>query len=174
MANWSHLKKYKLTKDSRAVYPVASAEVNGYIPELDVATAIPESSSNEGYRNASLAEFNRMRKKKASDTTGADLDKDLAKQRKLFARHVIKGWRMKDADGNDVEFNEENCLDFLKSLDDEIFRDLMAFCRTANNFYEEDDEDDDFVQDNLPSKDDAEDLVKNSQKDTSSKSDTTT
>ena len=173
MAKYSHNTKNKLTKDSRAEYPIVSSEVNGVYPTLIVKPAIAQSPSNFGYRNASLKDFNAKRGKKPTDTTGEDIDKGMARQIELFSMHVVEGWRdLLDEDGNPVEFSQAECKEFLESLDESIFEDLQQFCGTANNFWGSDVKPLSKSKVETPEPEEAEETAKNSQKDTSSTSDT--
>ena len=58
--------------------------------------------------------------------------------RVLFAKYVVKGWkRIIDSEGNEVEFNEKNCFDFLTCLPDWIFDQVRNFAATPDNFIDD-------------------------------------
>jgi hypothetical protein len=58
--------------------------------------------------------------------------------RELYAKYIVKGWsNVTDKSGKPVEFNETECLDFLKALPGHVFDGLREFCGNLMNFSEE-------------------------------------
>jgi len=131
-ADFSHLEKYE---------PSAAKVVDCPLDDLrgDVKLRVKHAGKgNKPYKNA-LDKMNtktgaiRRLMQGKEDERLANLALD--DFRVLFARHVVDGWSgVIDTAGNAVEFNDENCLAFLRKLPDWIFRKVLNFCFDQSNF----------------------------------------
>ena len=55
--------------------------------------------------------------------------------RKLFSDHVVVGWSgIVNSEGDEVEFNKEDCFDFLKALPLWLMDEIRNFAQEPENF----------------------------------------
>lgn len=104
-------------------------------PTLVVAAA---AQSNRDYFNAALAAA-RERANAGRKVTVSSVADDRATRAKLYAQHVVKGWRgVKDAAGAEVAFSVEACEEFLAELATpelaHLFNEFVAFIEEERNF----------------------------------------
>lgn len=65
----------------------------------------------------------------------ANLDETMDETFRQFAEYVIVGWEeVYDADGNEVDFNSEVCLEFLHALPVDYFLEVARFAADSKNF----------------------------------------
>ena len=132
---FGHLKKLEV-KGQTAEYPMV--ELKG-CPRLIVK---PATEANKEYFNEVLRRSAKSIRKAARgdiEVTAEVMDKNRADDRKLFPKFVIVGWiDIKDDQGNDVEFSQDNCQQFVDALPDWIFDGIGVFCRKNSNFVEVD------------------------------------
>lgn len=144
---FEHLKALEV-KGKTASFPLSMLQG---CPKLIVR---PATESNKPYFNEVLRRSAKTLRKAANGDISVDtdtLDKNRQDDRRLFPKHVIVGWEgIKDSQGKEVPFSQENCVEFLQALPDWIFDDIGIFCRKNSNFVDEPVE-----------IDDAEDLAKN-------------
>lgn len=103
---------------------------------------IIELSSTRTFRDLATGDITEDKEK-----AGRDKDKQ------LYAKHVVKGWRnIQDTDGNDVPFSYENVLELLNVIDLQVSKGVFTQLRMVASRYE-----------NFLSKDalDTEEMVKN-------------
>ena len=140
MVDFSHLDKLKVTPDRTAEYTLYQIEAgaDGH-PVLILA---PATDANKPFQNAALKKsttknFRRMR---GGSLTPEMLEEDREDDRKLYPRHVVKGWRnVTDAKGKDVSFTSDNVLAFLRALPNWVFDDVRMFAGNPSNFLQDDD-----------------------------------
>ena len=117
-------------------------EIEG-IPQL---TCLPATNINKPFLNAVLKQSKEaarkaraLRKVKGKKQDEAATDAAIARARKedveLFVSFIVQGWEdVFNVEGEPVEFNEENCRDFLNAIPPEMFNDLRVFCLDIRNF----------------------------------------
>lgn len=101
----------------------------------------PATESNKPYFNEVLRRSVKTLRKAASGDISVStetLEKNREDDRRLFPKYVIVDWKdIKDSQGKDVPFTQENCAEFLQALPDWIFDDIGIFCRKNSNFVDE-------------------------------------
>lgn len=130
--DFSHLRAYE---------PTSAKVIDCPVDDLvgDVMLRVKHAGkSNKPYKNdldrmnTKTGAIRRVMQGKETDATTRIA---LAEFRRLFAKHVIVGWRgVLNAAGQAVEFNEENCHAWLEALPDWIFQKVMQFCSEHANF----------------------------------------
>lgn len=104
-----------------------------------VLLVTPATESNPKYFNEyfkkNKARLTRMRRR---GIDFAQIKEDRETDRQLYPGNVIKGWRgVLDADGNEVQYTDEVCLEFLAALPDWIFDEIRAFAGNPASFVDE-------------------------------------
>ena len=90
--------------------------------------------ANKPYFNEVLRRAQHQQKRKA-ELNVALLADNRDRDRDLFPKFVVVGWKdVVDASGTPVSFSKEDCLGWLKVLDDDEFDGLREFCRERTNF----------------------------------------
>lgn len=127
--DFTHLKNLDV-KNKTAEYPIF--QIAGE-PTLIMK---PATEANKPYFNAVLKRSRRnLRAMRAGAVNQAMIAENREQDRELFPRHVVDGWRnVTDAKGKEVEFNRENCRDFLDALPDWIFDEIRNFAGDSANF----------------------------------------
>lgn len=105
--------------------------IQGLSPVLMVVST--DESANKPYRNAMQQHF-----------IGSNLSKKSVNQQNIeltnfdrtaYPQYVIKGWKnIVDAEGNEVPFSVNDCLDFIEMLPKYEFNGLRSFCLDPSNF----------------------------------------
>lgn len=133
MSEFDHLRKLDITNEATAEYALTRISVNGKSPKLILA---PATEANKRYHAAVLKRAPKAAKMMKDGAFNIDtLDEYRQEDRDLFAKHVIKGWiDMLSLEGNEINFSEAACQDFLKALPDWIFDDIREFAGNATNF----------------------------------------
>jgi len=149
MTDFGHLNSYDISQESTAEFTLHMIEQD---PE-PVLIVAPANRSNRPYFNALLNRSKKYARALAAGNITAKLADDVRDVHKeLFPKFVLRGWKhVKDAQGNDVEFTEAHCEQFLQALPDWIFGELRDFCEQPLNFVEGPLADPDEVSENLPS-----------------------
>ncbi len=108
------------------------------IPGEPILKISPASEGNKPYFNAVLkGSMSRIKQIKGRKINTKMIESNRNEDRVLFAKHVIKGWEgIKDSKGKLAEFNQDNCLSFLKALPDFIFDKVRNFAADPVNFCE--------------------------------------
>jgi len=76
-----------------------------------------------------------MRSRRGQTPTEAQLLEVRRQDVAIFVEFIVKGWsNVMDKDGKQVEFNAEECSDFLLAIPADLFDDLRAFCLDISNF----------------------------------------
>ena len=137
MSDFSHLDKLQVRKENTAEYEMFEIET---APNLIVRCT----SDNQEYQTGIRAkrqeiqrQINKSKGKKRARTRAGDRIFELLRgpDRETYPGTVVIGWTTnKDAEGNEVEYSDEACEDFLKALPDWLFDGLRVFCIDANNF----------------------------------------
>ena len=131
MGQFDHITKQ--TKASETVR-FEMPEIDG-TPWLEVAQA---TEANTSFLNAALRFRNVQRRGFRPGTVGSgQVDRARRTDLVLFSKHVVKGWgNITDKAGVPVEFNEQNCREFLEAIPSWLFNDLRQFCINPINFIE--------------------------------------
>lgn len=94
----------------------------------------PATEDNSDFTRAVLKQTRAQILLNSGPAEEVDLDADRRRDRQLYPKHVVVGWRdVVDRSGAPVEFSEENCAAFLKALPRDIFdrvRNRVSRCQT--------------------------------------------
>ena len=132
MTKFSHLSKYEVQADRTIEYVIDDIEGE---PILILS---PATSENKPYYNKVLKKTAKNPMKAMKRINIGMVRENRDQDRVLFAKYVVKGWkRIIDSEGNEVEFNEKNCFDFLTCLPDWIFDQVRNFAATPDNFIDD-------------------------------------
>lgn len=129
---------------SRAVPANGTADFVLYrIEGQPVLTVKPATEDNPSYMRAMLkGSREQMRRLKAGDLSPEMLEENRQKDRVLFPRYVVVGWKgILDAKGKAVAFSAEACAEFIQALPRDMFNELRDFCSMPDNFRPDDDRD---------------------------------
>ena len=146
MSKFEHLKSLVVTGDD--VSDFTFYEIEG-APVLECA---PATSVNKPFFNAVMrmgkAAARKMRGRKNQIPTAAQLSEVRRQDITLFVEFIVKGWRnVVDKEGNPVEFNAQECQEFLFAIPEDMFDELRAFCLDISNFRDQDEMDPDEQED---------------------------
>lgn len=137
--DFSQLDAYQVRADKTRVYtlPISTKKGAPFV-ELDVVSA--HEPANPGYRDERSRGV-RKGIRKASQLTGPDgarwLKALLDEDRKLYPKHVIKGWRhVYNAGGTEIPFSAGACEALLGRVPDDMFEGLRDFCGDPDNHRE--------------------------------------
>lgn len=135
MADFSHLEALEVSTDKTAEYTLHQISVNGLSPTLIVA---PATEVNKPYFNALLKRASKIgRAVRAGNMTTAMIQEKRDKDKELYPKHVVKGWRdVVDRKGKVVKFSVEEVTSFLEQLPDWLFDEVSQFCDNPANFVE--------------------------------------
>lgn len=131
MANFEHLKELAVEHDSTTFY--LFSRIMG-LPRLEVRPAhrINPLFLNEMIRGSKEA-ARRLSSEEMPDQK--ELDKVRLRDADIFARCIVVGWEnVIDSEGNEVEFTEDHCREFLMAIPVDMFDDLRVFCMLIDNF----------------------------------------
>lgn len=129
---FSHLSKYEVKADRRIEYVIDDIEGE---PILILA---PATSENKPYYNKVLRKTAKNPLKALKRMNLGTVRENRDQDRILFAEDVVKGWkRVVDGEGNDVEFDKENCFEYLTALPDWIFDQVRNYAASPDNFIED-------------------------------------
>lgn len=130
MADFSHLKK--LEQDGSTERKYTFDQIEG-APSL---WSRPATNANKAFQNETLrranarAGLNRRAKRVTAEVLAQSRDED----REVLSKCCVTRWDVTDANGEPVEFTEENCLEFFRALPDWLFDDFRAWATDAGNF----------------------------------------
>ena len=124
-------------KESTARYTFYELEGE---PFLDVVLA---DSSNTGYINALLRRNRSRAAMRNRRVTKSTIERQRDEDRKLFARHVVKGWGkvLDDETGKPIELTVEECEEFLFAIPYWAFDTMRDFASDPQSFLEDAEED---------------------------------
>jgi len=133
LTNFSHFQELAVKADNTAELTLHQVDIEGVSPTLIVG---PATEANKPYFNALLKRSGRNARQVSSGKINAGMIEDNRDEdRQLYPKYVVKGWKdMTGADGNAVEFNTENCIDFLNSIPAWLFDDIRNFCGNPQSF----------------------------------------
>lgn len=139
-----------MTDSTHNPFDFSGLEVRGKTAQFDLPWLAgeafllvkPANDTNKGYQNGVLRLTGKRRRLNTSGKiSSADADRDRADDLKLYPKHVVFGWGgIVDREGNEVEFSEEACAQFLAALPSWIFDKVRVFCMRSENFVDEDEE----------------------------------
>lgn len=134
MPDFSQIKKLDITADKTAVFIFYNIVGE---PELTVR---PATEVNKQFFNALLRRARKNNKAVQAGAINAGMiSANRDEDRDLYSQFVISGWKkVVDADDKEVEFTQQNCLDFLKALPDFEFDDLRQFASNPITFNTQD------------------------------------
>jgi hypothetical protein len=148
VADFSNLKKLDVDESTEAEYTFDDIVLGKAKDGTDICPSIwfrPMTDSNAAYLNERVRvaveraeqtnkETKAQRRKRVLSSDQLEEDREL--DRILMARTCAIRWGtpMKDVDGNEPEFNEQNCYDFLKALPNYMFDPLRGFVTNIYNF----------------------------------------
>ena len=129
MPDFSH---FAAAQPSETLAEYAFSQLEG-CPRVWVAFA---GETNKAYLNDTLK---RMRGKSNAMLAARLMSPDQLREvreedRQIYSRHVVKRWDVRDASGEAVELNPQNCLEFLQALPNWVFDELRAFAGNPVNF----------------------------------------
>lgn len=132
MSKFNHLSKYEVQADREIEYVIDDIEGE---PVLILS---PATSENKPYYNKVLRKTAKNPMKAIKKMNVGMVRENRDQDRILFSKYVVKGWkRVVDSDGNEVEFSEENCYDYLSHLPDWIFDQVRNFAASPDNFIDD-------------------------------------
>ena len=153
--NFGYLKQIDVKEDTTAEFPIVDLTNEEYEPRLVVVCSRTCKPLLE--QSAKQATKNRGRRKTSNQNI--NFDKLRREDREIFIEHIIKDWKeVYDGQGNPVTFSKAACTNFINALPDYIFDELRGFCLNPANFAGD-----------IELEEVKQDLVKNSQVDSSSK-----
>lgn len=132
MVNFSNVAKQQVTSENTAKYSYLDIE------GMEGATLIvsPSTRSNKPYQAQIVKIMAPQQRRVASGRVNSEFINNFRETQKgLYAKFVVKGWeKILDVGGNVVPFNQDNCHDFLKALNNQSFDLLVEFCENEANF----------------------------------------
>lgn len=134
MADFKHLKDLAVDDTSTAKFRFT--KIMG-VPTLTVR---PAHRVNKDFLNEMLAAPKKIARAAANRKSGdEDLAEHLSAVREgdveVFARCIVVDWvNVFDSSDEQVEFSEENCMQFLRAVPEDMFDDLRSFCLNIDNF----------------------------------------
>jgi len=146
MADFTHLQSLRVADDATASFTFFQI---GGEPTLQVRHA---GQSNRDFFNAALkmnkAAARGARKQRGGVPTPEDIEKARQQDIRIFARYIVTDWQnVLDSEGNQVEFSEEVCVQFLQAIPSDMFTELRVFCLDITNFREEEMMDEEELED---------------------------
>lgn len=137
MADYSHLKKMEVQKD-------ATVEFEFYELDTSPVLLVKCTVGNDEYQKRIRAEREplerKLKKKTKSGRKRQNLNTDLMKllrepDRRHYPGSVVVGWSTnKDANGDEVEYSDDECEQFLAALPDYLFDRLRYFVIEPKHF----------------------------------------
>lgn len=131
MVNFSHLEKLAVDNESTAPYPFPR------IMGVPVLTVRPAHRINRDFLNVMLAASKDVSRQAQKALNGEDMQLDKVREQdvEIFADCIVVDWEnVQDADGNEVPFSKEACVEFLSKIPEDMFDNLRIFCLNIENF----------------------------------------
>jgi len=137
MSKYAHVKALSVSEGDTADF--VFYEIEGH-PSL---TCLPATSINRSFFNAVLKRRKELARKLRGRKNEVPTEAEMAAVRKqdaeLFVQYIVTGWSdVIDVDGNEVEFSQEECQEFLMAIPQDMFEDLRNFCLDISNFRQQD------------------------------------
>jgi len=117
-------------------YALSSGTVAYRIPYIDEKIFLylmPATQANKAFFNAQILTFKQDGSRKKVVNSGV-LDETRDSDRRIYAKHVVKGWDGVEDENGIALFTPEACLDFLNQLPDWLFDELRTFATEPSNF----------------------------------------
>lgn len=140
MSKFGHLKT-GVTKDTTrqyTMYGIQLGETGDGEPINPVLIVRPAWDINTDYANARIkVSAGRSKQMQKKGVSAGDIRRIRKEDMPLYAEHVVAGWvedTMIDEDGNTVAFTKDDVLDFLRSIPEQEFDDLRAWCNDYANW----------------------------------------
>lgn len=132
MADFSYLKTLDVVERT-AEFTLHQIAINGVSPTLVLASA---TEANKPYFNALLKRAGKSaRQVRAGAVSASLIEENREEDKALYPKHVIKGWTgVTDANGADVTFSSDDCIDFIAQLPNWLFDDIRNFAGNPANF----------------------------------------
>lgn len=136
--DFGYLKQKQVSREGTAEMTLyAAAYDDGTFPVLE--------GKHAGLTNAALvaeSTKNLSPKSRRNAARGkvsvADIEENRAKERELYAKHVITGWsNVRNSTGKESSFSVDNCKAFLAELPQDFFDDIADFFTNPDNFRNE-------------------------------------
>lgn len=140
MADFSHLKKLDVTKESEAEYTfddIWGEPSIWFKPMIEANTDFMNERVRLAVDRAEKEQKNQSKKKRREALMSTDrLEDDREQDRILMAKTCAIRWGTppKDVDGNDVEFSPDNVLDFLRAIPSFMLDPARGFVANPYNF----------------------------------------
>ena len=125
------------------IKPVGEKTVDYVIFDLDMGAGEPilkvrpATDANRDYRDALLKRLPKATRRGRRTESNVSLDRKATEyDLDLYPKHVVVGWEnVREDNGKEPEFTEDNVRDLLEALDDAgLFGELRAFCSDNGNF----------------------------------------
>lgn len=142
MADFKHLAALRVAPDATAEYPFF--RIAGE-PTLIVR---PAGDTNPDFFNAALRANKKAQRaakgRKGQTPTPESIERARQADITIFADTIVTGWSgVLDAEGEEVEFNRENLVQFLNAIPSDMFNEMRNFCLDIDNFRDAPEEMDD-------------------------------
>lgn len=141
MSDFSHIAKQAIDKDGTAEYEIRTLSTRPTLVCRYARNNVDYEIAIAKFRKEIEADLRKLRKKYKTKilTPGQILRVMRNYDRRAYVGTVVVDWTTNlDADGNEAEFDEENCTKFLAVLPDDIMDDLRDFASIRRNFSDED------------------------------------
>jgi hypothetical protein len=133
MSKFGHLKALQVSGDDTADFTFYEIE-GAPVLECSPATSVNKPFFNEVLRRSKVA-ARKLKGRRNQIPTQGQLDEVRRQDVALFVEYIVKGWRnVVDQEGNAVEFNADECAQFLTAIPDDMFEELRNFCLDIANF----------------------------------------
>lgn len=136
MSKFKNLQKYTVEATAECeLFDIMNED--GSYPVLIVKPATSKNPEyyNQQMRMAVARKEDALRYNSTKIIDALMLENQRKDDRELFPRTVIVGWKnVIDADGTIVDFNIDDCIDFLDAIPDYIFDKIREFAKNEANF----------------------------------------
>lgn len=135
--DFSHLDLLQVNKENTAEYEIYEIETAPTLIVRCTADNNEYQAKIRGMREQITRKLNSKKKQQRKRSRITDQIFDLLRNpdREAYPGMVVVGWTTnKDANGEEVEYSDEACTDFLKALPDWLFDGIRMFCIDAQNF----------------------------------------
>ena len=139
MPDFSHLRKLDVTEQSEAEYifeDIPGEPSIWFRPMTDTNPAYLNERVRIAVERAEQAGKETKAQRKKRILSSEQLEEDREQDRVLMARTCAVRWGTppKDVNGDEPEFNEQNCYDFLKAIPSYMFDPCRGFVGNVYNF----------------------------------------
>jgi hypothetical protein len=132
-ADFSNLSRLAARKESIATFELIGVEG---MEGAEIYGCPATRRANPRYFNAVLAAGEKLqRKMKSAGDKSSVYNAYKDAQRAPLAHYVLTGWKnIRDRNGVDVTFSDDNALDFVMALPDSLFDEMSTFFEQEANF----------------------------------------